>query len=73
MKPVCGNPCCGASTGIHDPETSSLSGLTFGRGELDRHGYWSIPCAPCARAFEKLHPEAVPCWPFEEEKDEQAA
>jgi hypothetical protein len=44
--------------GIHE-------GLTFGRGRLDDFGYWSIPCAICARAHEKAYPESTPCWPFE--------
>jgi hypothetical protein len=65
-KNACGNPGCSVSMGIRVP-------ALFGRGVLDRLGYWSTPCAPCARAFEKLHPEAVPCWPFEEKKNEQAA
>jgi hypothetical protein len=54
----CENPNCCASTGIH-------GGLTFGSGKLDTYGYWEYPCARCARAFEKLHPEDAPCWPFE--------
>lgn len=62
----CGDPTCCVSTGVHDPETSRLSGLTFGKGGLDFNGYWEQPCPQCARAFEKLNPEAVPCWPFEE-------
>lgn len=55
---ACGNWSCDISTGIHD-------GLTFGRGELDEHGFWQTPCAPCARAYEKNYPESAPCWPFE--------
>jgi len=70
VKNGCGDHECSASTGIHDPETSPLSGMTFGRGEIDEHGYWSEPCAPCARAFEKIHPEAAPCWPFHEFSDD---
>lgn len=54
---VCGNPHCSISTGIHD-------GLTFGSGELDDFGYWSRPCDPCARAWERAHPEDGKCWPF---------
>jgi hypothetical protein len=47
---------CGISTGIHDC-------LTFGQGELDGSGFWSEPCAECARAHEQQFPEAGPCWP----------
>jgi hypothetical protein len=54
---ACGHPECAASTGFHD-------GLTFGRGDLDDHGYWEHPCATCAREWERTHPEDVPCWPF---------
>ena len=42
---ACGNPRCGASTGIHE-------GLTFGSGKLDENGYWEHPCDPCARAWD---------------------
>ena len=51
--------CC-ASTGVHE-------GLTFGQGELDRNGYWSVPCEVCARSAE--HRDGVPVgsyWPFVE-------
>jgi len=48
--PVCGNPDCACSTGIHD-------GLTFGSGELDSNGYWEFPCRVCAEAWDKLLPE----------------
>ena len=65
IKGGCGRPECCASTGIHDPETSKLSGLTFGAGRIDQFGYWEFPCKSCARAFEELHPEATPCWPFQ--------
>lgn len=64
LKGGCGDPDCCASTGIHDPKTSKLSGLTFGKGILDYDGYWEFPCLVCARAFETLHPEAAPCWPY---------
>ncbi len=57
----CGNPDCAASSGIHE-------GLTFGSGTLDFNGFWSKPCATCARDFERRHPEAAPCWPFEDEE-----
>ncbi len=52
----CGRMDCGVSTGI-------CGSLTFGRGRLDDYGYWEIPCAPCARATEKAHPEHGTCWP----------
>lgn len=58
----CGNPECGASSGIHE-------GLTFGRGTLCFNGFWSIPCAICARDYERRHPDAGPCWPFEDNKE----
>jgi hypothetical protein len=54
----CGDEDCGVSTGIVDEE------LTFGSGELDEHGYWELPCAKCARAYERLNPKAGSCWPF---------
>lgn len=57
-KHGCGDPSCGASTGI-------CESLTFGSGELDDNGYWEKPCAPCARDHERLHPEDGRCWPFE--------
>lgn len=55
----CGNSNCAVSSGIHE-------GLMFGRGTLDFNGFWSKPCAICARTYEQLHPEAAPCWPFED-------
>jgi len=58
---ACGHPNCAVSTGIHE-------GLTFGRGVLDFNGFWSIPCATCAREWERKHPKDRPCWPFEKEK-----
>lgn len=48
---------CKVSMGIHN-------GLTFGSGRLDDHGYWEIPCADCARAYEAANPQDYPCWPF---------
>jgi hypothetical protein len=57
----CGHPDCGVSTGI-------CGSLTFGRGELDKNGYWEEPCYICARAAEKKFPEEGRCWPFEEDK-----
>ena len=49
---------CQMSTGIHE-------GLTFGLGDLDFNGYWSMPCYFCAREWEEKHSEDKPCWPFE--------
>lgn len=57
----CKNPNCKCSTGIHE-------GLTFGSGELDECGYWEKPCAECARAWEKIHPEHGLSWPFSDEE-----
>lgn len=62
---LCGNPDCSASTGVAGEEP------TFGRGRLDCNGYWEIPCAQCARAWEKLHPEDAPCWPFATDRREE--
>lgn len=53
----CGNATCAVSTGICDS-------LTFGQGDLDEYGYWEFPCDPCARDYERRHPENAPCWPF---------
>lgn len=60
----CDNPDCSTSTGFHD-------GLTFGSGKLDDWGYWEVPCGPCAREWERLHPEDAPCWPFEADVEAQ--
>lgn len=68
IKGGCGRIECSVSTGIHNDESSQLSGLTFGSGALDEFGYWSRPCALCARAFECAYPEAAPCWPFAREE-----
>lgn len=57
-KSACGHPNCGASQGI-------CESLTFGRGHLDEHGYWQIPCAICARDHERRFPESGACWPFD--------
>ena len=66
-KRPCGNPECTVSSGIHE-------GLTFGSGTICFNGFWSNPCAICARDYERRHPEATPCWPFEdnEEASEEA-
>lgn len=56
---VCGHRDCGISTGYVSEE------LTFGRGQLDDYGYWEIPCAACARAWERAHP-GKECWPFKD-------
>jgi hypothetical protein len=45
-KQACGHDDCGCSTGIHE-------GLTFGRGRLDRNGYWEFPCRVCAAEWDK--------------------
>jgi len=64
IKSGCGNPECSASTGyFSEYEGWPLSGLTFGSGRVDQYGYFEFPCSTCAQAFEKLHPEATPCWP----------
>jgi len=55
--PPCGNPQCGASSGIDDSPT-------FGWGVLDDHGFWEFPCAVCARHYEKDHP-GHKAWPFD--------
>lgn len=65
MSRPCGFDTCSVSTGIHD-------GLTFGKGTLDFNGFWSRPCAPCARAHEKAYPEDGPCWPYEGSADAAA-
>lgn len=64
---ACGRKDCAVSKGVHDSGASGLSGLTFGSGELDFHGYWEFPCFVCARVFERENPSARPCWPFEQE------
>lgn len=56
VKKPCGHSDCGRSTSIDDVT------LTFGRGELDEHGFWEIPCSICARAYEADHP-GVTSWP----------
>jgi len=61
--PKCGDPKCGVSTGEHGR-------LTFGKGKLDDHGYWKIPCGICARNHEENHPEYGPCWPFKRKEFE---
>lgn len=52
----CGRPDCAVSTSIDDVT------LTFGGGDLDQFGYWEIPCAICAEAYQKDHPNQ-PVWP----------
>ena len=59
LPKACGHPDCGVSTAIDD-ET-----LTHGRGDLDKYGFWEIPCPPCARAAEKRSPEYGKRWPYE--------
>lgn len=53
---ACGHHDCGVSTSI-------MEELTFGRGDIDFNGFWQFPCWPCARSWEKRHPEDAPCWP----------
>ncbi len=55
----CGHVDCKVSTGIHE-------GLTFGRGHLDRYGYWEHPCRACAEEWDAANPnsEYGPAWPF---------
>lgn len=43
--------------------------FSFGRGRLDDHGFWSIPCPECARAHEKQFPEDGECWPFSRDSE----
>jgi hypothetical protein len=62
--PPCGNPKCSASSGLDEHPT-------FGIGGPDNNGYFEQPCAICARAFEKAHPEYAPCWPFVEEANRE--
>jgi hypothetical protein len=57
----CGRETCCVSTDI-------CENPTFGQGELDDFGFWEFPCEQCARAWEVLHPEDAPCWPFAEDK-----
>lgn len=55
---------CRISSGIHDC-------LTFGKGHLDRNGFWEIPCYECAREHEKQFPKCGPCWPHTLEQLEE--
>lgn len=60
-NPACGNVDCGITSTVVDT-------LSFGRGELNGWtGTWEIPCAPCARDWERRYPEDGPCWPFPDE------
>lgn len=71
-RPVCK---CGASTGIHESVMADGTplhpwGLTFGSGELDEFGYWSVPCKECARWHENQ--DGVPrnsYWPFDPKRE----
>jgi len=38
--------------------------VSFGRGELDTHGFWEFGCYHCARAWEQNQPEYDEAWPF---------
>jgi hypothetical protein len=53
---ACGRADCGTSTSIDDVT------LTFGRGDLDDHGFWEFPCVICAEAFQKEFPSRS-VWP----------
>lgn len=55
-----GHESCKTSTTIYDA-------LSFGTGELDYYGFWQIPCAECARAWEAQFPGSGPCWPHSAE------
>lgn len=55
-RPRCGRHDCAVSTSIDDVT------LTFGGGDLDEYGYWQFPCAICAEAYQKDHPDQ-PVWP----------
>ena len=58
MNPPCN---CSVSTGIHD-------GLTFGKGDLDPHGFWEFPCFECARIAEERDNEPTGTyWPWEKQ------
>ena len=52
----CGYMDCSTSTAIDEVT------LTFGRGDLDEHGYWEIPCPTCAAAYQKDFQDQ-PVWP----------
>lgn len=50
------------NNGCYNPHKCSVSSdmcenLTFGWGKLDDLGYWQHECVPCARTFERNHPE----------------
>jgi hypothetical protein len=64
MPGGCGDPDCSASTSV-------LDFPTFGKGDLDYNGFWEHGCYECARAWERLHPEHAPCWPFTKEQRRQ--
>lgn len=68
----CGHVDCAVSSGIHGDGFGDYPAYTFGRGELSDNGYWEIPCATCARAWEAAHPESGPCWPFADESVDEA-
>lgn len=61
MKNGCNDPECGASTGLHE-------GVTFGKGFIFESGFFELPCRPCAKAWDELHPndEFGPAWPFKD-------
>ena len=53
-KRACGNPICGASTGI-------CGRITFGTGRLDDFGYWENGCRTCAAEY--THRTGKEAWP----------
>jgi hypothetical protein len=64
---ACGHSDCSISSGICEE-------LTFGRGTLDRNGYWEIPCYPCAASFKQRNPDMAKeygVWPEKEENNLQ--
>ena len=52
---ACGHPSCSSSSALDER-------LTFGRGRLDEHGYWSRPCRPCAEQWDQERPALVEEW-----------
>ena len=44
---ACGRTDCGVSISIDEVT------LTFGRGNLDEHGFWEIPCDLCATDYRR--------------------
>jgi hypothetical protein len=61
----CGNADCGVSTSIHGE-------FTFGRGHLDDHGFWEIPCETCKEAMTNRLKGAPMTCPVETTKRKRA-